>query len=131
MNQIHYCIIRKTKVYYSHPTAFPSPSAMHIILLYLGTSIFRYTTTSPGGVHHHLTLISTNPSPMEPLQEQLAIKTKRSRNSNKKNPSLSLSKPRNPLRNCHHQQKSMSMPKNLHPEKWGQNVKKNTRNQGI
>ena len=45
MNKIHYCIITKTKVYYSHPTAFPSPSAVHIILVYLGNSIFRDTTT--------------------------------------------------------------------------------------
>ena len=35
----------KTKVYYSHPTAFPSPSAVHITLVYLGNSIFRDTTT--------------------------------------------------------------------------------------
>ena len=45
MKQIHYCIITKTKVYYSHPTAFPSPSAMHITLVYLGNSIFRDTAT--------------------------------------------------------------------------------------
>ena len=32
MDRIHYCIFMKTKVYYSHPTAFPSPSAMHISL---------------------------------------------------------------------------------------------------
>ena len=44
MNQIHYCIITKTKVYYSHPTAFPSPNALHITLVYLGNSIFRDTT---------------------------------------------------------------------------------------
>ena len=45
MNQIHYCIVTKTKVFYSHPTAFSSPSAMHITLVYLGNSIFRDTTT--------------------------------------------------------------------------------------
>ena len=45
MNQIHYCIITKTKVCYSHPTAFPSPSAVHITLVYLGNSIFRDTMT--------------------------------------------------------------------------------------
>ena len=45
MNKIHYCIITKTKVYYSHPTAFPSPSDVHITLVYLGNSIFRDTTT--------------------------------------------------------------------------------------
>ena len=45
MNQIHYCIITKTKVFYSHRTAFSSPSAMHITLVYLENSIFRDTTT--------------------------------------------------------------------------------------
>ena len=45
MNKIHYCIVTKTKVYYSHLTAFPSPSAVHITLVYLGNSIFRDTTT--------------------------------------------------------------------------------------
>ena len=45
MNHIHYCIITKTKLYYSHLTAFPSPGAMHIALVYLGNSIFRDTTT--------------------------------------------------------------------------------------
>ena len=32
MNKIHYCIITKTQVYYSHPTVFLSPSAVHITL---------------------------------------------------------------------------------------------------
>ena len=45
MNHIHYCIITKTKVFHSHPTAFSSPSAVHITLVYLGNSIFRDTTT--------------------------------------------------------------------------------------
>ena len=45
MNQIHDCIITKTKVFYSHLTAFSSPSAVHITLVYLGNSIFRDTTT--------------------------------------------------------------------------------------
>ena len=45
MNQIHYCIITKTKVYYSHSTAFPSPSAVHIMLVYLGNSVFWDTTS--------------------------------------------------------------------------------------
>ena len=35
MNKIYYCIITKTKVYNSYPTAFPSPSAVHITLVYL------------------------------------------------------------------------------------------------
>ena len=45
MSQIHYCIIMKTNMYYSHPNAFPSPSAVHIALVYLGNSIFRNTMT--------------------------------------------------------------------------------------
>ena len=32
MNQIHYCIITKTQVFYSHPT-FSSPSDVHIKLV--------------------------------------------------------------------------------------------------
>ena len=44
MNQIHYCIITKTQVFYSHPT-FYSPSDIHIKVVYLGNSIFRDTTT--------------------------------------------------------------------------------------
>ena len=45
MNQIHYCITTKTKVFYSHQKAFSSPSAVHITLVYLGNSIFKDTTT--------------------------------------------------------------------------------------
>ena len=44
MNQIHYCIITKTQVFYTHPT-FSSSSDIHIKLVYLGNSIFRDTTT--------------------------------------------------------------------------------------
>ena len=44
MNQIHYCIIMKTQVFYSH-LSFSSPSDVHIKLVYLGNSIFRDTTT--------------------------------------------------------------------------------------
>ena len=44
MSQIHYCIITKTKIYYSHPS-FNSPSDVNIALVYLGNSIFRDTTT--------------------------------------------------------------------------------------
>ena len=44
MNQIHYCVIMKTQVFYSHPT-FSSPGDIHIKLVYLGNSIFRDTTT--------------------------------------------------------------------------------------
>ena len=35
----------KTKVFYSHPTAFCIPSAVHLTLVYLGNSIFRDITT--------------------------------------------------------------------------------------
>ena len=44
MNQIHYCIITKTQVFYSHPT-FSSPSDIHLKLVYLGNSIFRDINT--------------------------------------------------------------------------------------
>ena len=44
MNQIHYCIIMKTQLFYNHLT-FSSPSDVHIKLVYLGNSIFRDTTT--------------------------------------------------------------------------------------
>ena len=45
MSQIHYCVITKTKIYYSCRDAFHSPSAVHIALVYLGNSIFQDTTT--------------------------------------------------------------------------------------
>ena len=45
ISQIHYCVITKTKIYYSHPDAFHSPSAVHIALVYLGNSIFWDTMT--------------------------------------------------------------------------------------
>ena len=45
MSQIHYCVITKTKIYYSHLDAFHSPSAVHIALVYLGNSIFLDTMT--------------------------------------------------------------------------------------
>ena len=44
MSQIHYCVITKTKICYSHPDAF-SPSVVHIALVYLGNKIFQDTTT--------------------------------------------------------------------------------------
>ena len=44
MSQIHYCVITKTKIYYSHLDAF-SPSAVDIALVYLGNSIFQDTMT--------------------------------------------------------------------------------------
>ena len=44
MSQIHYCVITKTKIYYSH-LSFNSPSDVNIALVYLGNSIFRDTTT--------------------------------------------------------------------------------------
>ena len=46
MSQIHYCVNTKTKIYYRHPDAFHSPSAVHIALVYLGNSIFWDTMTS-------------------------------------------------------------------------------------
>ena len=39
MSQIHYCVITKTKIYYSHPS-FNSPSDVNMALVYLGNSIF-------------------------------------------------------------------------------------------
>ena len=45
MSQIHYCVITKTQIYYSHLDAFHSPSAVHIALVYLGNSIFSDTMT--------------------------------------------------------------------------------------
>ena len=45
MSQIHYCIVAKSDIYYSHLNAFPSPSAVYIALVYLGNSIFLNTTT--------------------------------------------------------------------------------------
>ena len=44
MSQIHYCVITKTKIYYSHPS-FNSPSDVNIALVYLGNCIFQDTTT--------------------------------------------------------------------------------------
>ena len=44
MSQIHYCVITKTKIYYSH-MSFNSPSDVNIALVYLGNSIFQDTTT--------------------------------------------------------------------------------------
>ena len=45
MQWIHYYIITKTQIHYSHPTAFPSPCAVHITLVYLSNKVFRDTTT--------------------------------------------------------------------------------------
>ena len=39
MSEKHYCVITKTKIYYSHPS-FNSPSDVNIVLFYLGNSIF-------------------------------------------------------------------------------------------
>ena len=44
MQGIHYCVTTKTEIHYSHPTAFPSPSAVHITLVYLGNKVFQDTT---------------------------------------------------------------------------------------
>ena len=46
MSEIHYCVITKTKIHYSHLDVFHSPSAVHIALVYSGNSIFRDTTTA-------------------------------------------------------------------------------------
>ena len=45
MQGIHYCIITKTQIHYSHPTAFPSPSTVHLTLVYLGNKFFWDMTT--------------------------------------------------------------------------------------
>ena len=44
MQGIHYCIITKTQSHYSHPTTFPSPSAVHKTLVYLRNKVFWDTT---------------------------------------------------------------------------------------
>ena len=49
MQGIHYCIITKNNVYYSMPNAMPSPSAVHITLVYLRNKVFRDTTVSKKG----------------------------------------------------------------------------------
>ena len=111
MNQIYYCIIMKTKVFYSHLTVF-SGTLLH----------------SPRSAHHHLTLISTDPSPKILHLELLTTKTGRSRNDSNRSPSLSLSMPRIWTR------KWKSMPRNLnplHPERRGLDVKKTIPNQGM
>ena len=45
MQGIHYCIIIKSQIHYSHPTAFPSPCAVHITFVYLSNKVFHDTTT--------------------------------------------------------------------------------------
>ena len=49
MQGIHYCIITKNNIYYSMPNAMPSPSAVHITLVYLRNRVFRDTTVSKKG----------------------------------------------------------------------------------
>ena len=56
----HYCVITKTKIYYSHPNAFHSPSAVHIALVYLGNSIFWDTMTLAKIAHLHPILTCMN-----------------------------------------------------------------------
>ena len=77
MHQICYCMITKSKVFYSHPIAFPTT------LVYLGNSVFRDMMTlskkSPPPPH----IGFNQPLPSTPLQEDLAIRTERSRNSYK------------------------------------------------
>ena len=58
MQGIHYCIITKTQIFYSHPTAFPSPSTAHITLVYLENKVFCDTTKkamkfSPPNISFH------------------------------------------------------------------------------
>ena len=40
MQGIHYCIITKNNIYYSTPNVMPSPSAIHITLVYLRNKVF-------------------------------------------------------------------------------------------
>ena len=40
MQGVHYCIITKNNIYYSMPNMMPSPSAVHITLVYLGNKVF-------------------------------------------------------------------------------------------
>ena len=51
MHQIYYCIITKSNKNYSHLNTFPSPSAVHIALVYLGNSIFQDNTTLAKNAH--------------------------------------------------------------------------------
>ena len=46
MQGIHYCIITKDNIYYSLPNVMPSPSAIHMTLVYLGNNVFQGTTIS-------------------------------------------------------------------------------------
>ena len=39
MQGIHYCIITKNNIYYSMPNVMPSPSAVHMTLVYLGNKV--------------------------------------------------------------------------------------------
>ena len=49
MQGIHYCIITKNNIYYSIPNGMPSPDAVHMTLVYLGSKVFRDTTVSKKG----------------------------------------------------------------------------------
>ena len=49
MQGVHYCIITKKNIYYSMPNEMPSPSAVHITLIYLRNKVFRDTTVSKKG----------------------------------------------------------------------------------
>ena len=49
MQGIHYCIITKNNVYYSTPNVMPSPSAVHITLVYLRNKVFRDTMVPKKG----------------------------------------------------------------------------------
>ena len=61
MHQKHYCIVMKSNIYYSHPNTFPSLSAVHTELVYLGNSIFQDTMTLTKKMSHlHPILTSMN-----------------------------------------------------------------------
>ena len=57
MSQVHYCVVTKTKIHYSHPDA----SAGHIALVYLGNGIFWDTMTlEKNNAHLHPILTCMN-----------------------------------------------------------------------
>ena len=104
MQKIHYCIIMKRRIYYSHLTALPSPSAMHMMLVYLGNSIFRDTTTLSKKCPLPPHIDFKKPLHQETTPRATRQKTVRSRDICK---NLSLSTPRNQTSKW----KSTSMPR--------------------
>ena len=79
MQGIHYCIITKTQIHYSHPSAFPSPSAVHLTLIYLRNKVFCDTTTKA---------IKSPPQPCiefnEPLPGNMTSRAAHLRNHNER-----------------------------------------------